>query len=151
MENIQVLFTNLIISILTIIVTALTAQFSSFINTKIKDVKEKTNSEKVNKYINLALETIRKVVICLNQTTTEKLKNISSDGKIRKLTEEEIINLRELATQKVLNTLSTEVTEYLSTAYGDVEEWIQLHIENYVVEEKLSKNLKKKKEVGFIK
>ena len=138
--------TNLVITIVTILITVLGAQLSSFINVKINSVKQKVNNEKVDKYTNLALDTINKVVIALNQTTVNELKKAAADGKISK---SEIFNLTQTATNTVLNTLSSEVVEYLTMAYGDVQKWIHLHIENSVVTvKKVNSNNNK---VGFNK
>ena len=92
--------TNLVITIVTILITVLGAQLSSFINVKINSVKQKVNNEKVDKYTNLALDTINKVVIALNQTTVNELKKAAADGKISK---SEIFNLTQTATNTDLD------------------------------------------------
>jgi len=129
---------QLILGITTILVTVLGAQASTFFNTKINIVKEKVKDEKVNKYIDSALGTIQRVVVALNQTTVGDLKLAASDGK---LTKTDIAVLTEKATKTVLNTLSSEVTSYLTMTYGDIQEWIKLHIENYVAKEKQDNKL----------
>jgi len=135
MEVNNVSITQLILGIISILITVLGAQLSSFMNIKINNVKDSVKNEKVNKYIDNALDIIRKVVISLNQTTVGKLKVAASDGK---LTEEEINDITTGAIETVLNTLSENTKEQLSMIYGDVEDWIYINIQNFIVKEKFN-------------
>jgi hypothetical protein len=60
---------------LTVLLTVLTKFLISFFNSKITEVKQKTQNELLHKYLDMINKTIEDCVIATNQTYVEALKN----------------------------------------------------------------------------
>ena len=113
------------------LLSVLTAYLVALINTKKNEIKEKTKSEKLRKYIDMLSVTITACVLVTNQTYVESLKG-------KDLFDEEA--QREAFQQTfnaVMGILSDEARLYLSEAYGDLDELITAKIEAEVSAQKV--------------
>lgn len=115
----------------------ISAFLAKFINAKKEEIQSKTNNEKVNTYIGIAADTALRVVETLNATLVEELKAANEDGK---LTQEEILEIRNTALSTITETLSEDVKNGLTTAFGDLEKYLSMLIESSLYELKLKLN-----------
>lgn len=109
-----------------IILTIGTMFLSIFLNTKKKEIKEKTDNEIAHKYLDMLEETIMKSVNATTQTYVESLKNKNAfDAEAQ----QEAFKKTYTA---VLTTLTDEAKLYLNTIIGDLETYITTRIEHNV-------------------
>ena len=101
-------------------------------NVKIKEIKQKTNNEVANKYLDMLDDTIANAVLATTQTYVDSLK---SAGKFDLEAQKEAFKKTYDAVMKVL---TDEATTYIVTAVGDLETYITNKIEAQV---KVSKTL----------
>lgn len=94
-----------------------------FLNVKTKEIKDKTDSDTLDKYLDMLNNTITQCVIATTQTYVSTLKQ---QGKF----DEEA---QKIAFQKtydsVMSILTTESKYYLQTALGDLEAYVNSKIE----------------------
>ena len=90
----------------------LTKYLIAFINIKSKELQDKTDNEKAQKYMQMATETITSCVIATNQTYVESLK---AQGKFDKEAQEIAFNK---TLEAVLTLLNDEVRAYPADAVG---------------------------------
>lgn len=108
----------------------LTAYAVSYIKAKRDDLVEMSKNDILDKYINMASETIMACVIATNQTYVDALK---AEGKFDAEAQE--IAFRKTASA-VLLILSDDAKKYLSEAFGDLEAYINTQIEAAVKSQK---------------
>lgn len=101
-------------------------------NVKIKEIKQKTNNEVANKYLDMLDDTIANAVLATTQTYVDSLK---SAGKFDLEAQKEAFKKTYDAVMKVL---TDEATTYIVTAVGDLETYVTNKIEAQV---KVSKTL----------
>ena len=101
----------------------LTKYLVSFIIMKSKELQDKTDNEKAQKYMQMATETITSCVIATNQTYVESLK---AQGKFDKEAQEIAFNK---TLEAVLTLLNDEVKDYLTEAFGDLNAYLNTQIE----------------------
>ena len=101
-------------------------------NVKIKEIKQKTNSDIANKYLDMLDDTIANAVLATTQTYVDSLK---SAGKFDLEAQKEAFKKTYDAVMKVL---TDEATTYIVTAVGDLETYVTNKIEAQV---KVSKTL----------
>ena len=101
-------------------------------NVKIKEIKQKTNNDVANKYLDMLDDTIANAVLATTQTYVDSLK---SAGKFDLEAQKEAFKKTYDAVMKVL---TDEATTYIVTAVGDLETYITNKIEAQV---KVSKTL----------
>lgn len=131
MENtLNTALTGLIIAIVPILATFL-ANVLRLQAKKIKEENKGTQQEQLNKYIDLATDTVIDVVKAVAQTTVDTLKK---NGEFTKEKQEEAFNT---AKKEIVSILSEDAKKALQEAYGDVNAWLETRIEAEV------KNLKK--------
>lgn len=126
------------IPVLIALISYVSAVFVKFINTKKEQVLQQTNNETVKTYVDLVTKSALEVVESLNSTIVEDLKSKTSDGK---LTEDEIIAIRDNALSTLLDTLSDDMKSTLTTVFGDLEVYLKNLLETQVY--RLKKGLNK--------
>ena len=105
------------------IIGALALYLIAIINTKRNQIKQKTNNEIANKYIDLLSDTITNCVIATNQTYVEALKEKNLfDAEAQKTALNQTYNA-------VLAILTADAKEYLTNIYGDLYTYIMNKIE----------------------
>jgi hypothetical protein len=105
------------------LIIATGAYVVALISAKTKEIKEKTNSDIADKYLDMLEDTITKAVIATTQTYVEALKNKNAfDEEAQKEAFVKTYNA-------VLDVLTEDAYEYLTTAVGDLETYITTRIE----------------------
>lgn len=103
-----------------------------FISTKIKEIKQKTNNELTNKYLDMLDITIQNAVLATTQTYVDSLK---AEGKFDAEAQKAAFKHTYDA---VMSILTADAVKYITTAVGDLETYITNKIEADV---KLSKSV----------
>ena len=101
----------------------LTKYLVAFIAMKSKEMQDKTDNEKAQKYMQMATETITACVIATNQTYVESLK---AQGKFDKEAQEIAFNK---TLEAVLTLLNDEVKDYITEVFGDLNAYLNTQIE----------------------
>lgn len=104
----------------------LTAYLVTFIKKKSAALQEETKSELTKKYLEILTETICSCVSATNQTYVDELKK---NGDFSAASAEEAFNKTKEA---VLAILSDEAKQFLTSAFGDLNELINSKIEEQV-------------------
>ena len=100
-----------------------TVYLVQFIKAKSAEINTKHDNAILEKYVTMLSETIAECVIATNQTYVEALKEANIfDAEAQK-------KAFELTYTSVMNILSAEAKEYLSTIYGDLDAYITNRIE----------------------
>lgn len=118
-ELISQIFEVCIIPLLGILTTFIV----SYLKKKTEEITATTDNELMDKYLNMLTTTITDCVIATNQTYVESLKQ---QGKFDLEAQKEAFNLTCTA---VMEILSDDAKEYLTNAFGDLEEYIIQKIE----------------------
>ena len=104
----------------------LTFYLVNFIKVKSKDLTNKINDDKADKYITMLADTISACVIATNQTYVEALKNKNA---FTAEAQREAFNM----TLNAVMAVSTEdAKDYLRSIYGDLDTYITAQIEAQV-------------------
>lgn len=122
MEILQQIFELCVVPLLGILTTYLV----KLIRKKNKELDEKVSKEVSRKYINMLADTITDCVISTNQTYVDALKEANAFDK------EAQKKAFELTYNKIMNVLTEDAKEYLTTVYGDLEIYITTKIESEV-------------------
>ena len=122
MEILQQIFELCVIPLLGILTTYLV----KLIRKKNKELDAKVSKEVSRKYINMLADTITDCVISTNQTYVDALKEANAFDK------EAQKKAFELTYNKIMNVLTEDAKEYLTTIYGDLEIYITTKIESEV-------------------
>lgn len=102
------------------------------ISVKIKELKQKTNDETAQKYLNMLDVTIQNAVLATTQTYVESLKKQGKfDAEAQKLAFKQTYDA-------VMNVLTADAVRYITVIVGDLETYVTNKIEANV---KLSKSL----------
>ena len=101
-------------------------------NVKIKEIKQKTNNDAANKYLDMLDDTISNAVLATTQTYVETLKKA---GKFDLDAQKEAFKKTYDA---VMNVLTDEARKYITESVGDLETYVTNKIEAQV---KVSKTL----------
>lgn len=101
----------------------LTKYLVAFIAMKSEEMKQKTNNEIAQKYLQMATDTITACVIATNQTYVESLK---AQGKFDKEAQEVAFNK---TLEAVLALMNDEVKEYITEVFGDLNTYLTTQIE----------------------
>lgn len=102
---------------------ALTTFIVIWIKAKSAELQKKTNNDILNKYVQMATDTITNCVIATNQTYVNSLKE---QGKFDEAAQKEAF---QRTYQAVLLILSDDAKEYLNNAFGDLNKYLQEKIE----------------------
>lgn len=101
----------------------LTMYIVKFIQKKTEELNSKNENELMNKYLTMLSDTIIDCVIATNQTYVESLKKQGKfDAEAQKTAFEMTYNA-------VINVLSNEAKDYLTSIYGDLSAYITNMIE----------------------
>ena len=112
------------------ILTALTAFAVKWLNAKANEIKERTQNERAQYYIDLAAETVTTCVVATNQTYVEALKKAGSfDIDAQKYAFEQTY-------KAVLELLQNEAMKFIEAAFGDGAEYLTQLIEKTVNDRK---------------
>ena len=122
MEILQQIFELCVIPLLGILTTYLV----KLIRKKNKELDEKVSKEVSRKYIDMLADTITDCVVSTNQTYVDALKEANAFDK------EAQKKAFELTYNKIMNILTEDAKEYLTTIYGDLEIYITTKIESEV-------------------
>ena len=122
MEILQQIFELCVVPLLGILTTYLV----KLIRKKNKELDEKVSKEVSKKYIDMLADTITDCVISTNQTYVDALKAANAFDK------EAQKKAFELTYNKIMNVLTEDAKEYLTTIYGDLEIYITTKIESEV-------------------
>lgn len=104
----------------------LTFYLVNFIKVKSKDLSNKINDDKADKYIEMLADTISACVIATNQTYVEALKNKNA------FTAEAQKEAFNMTLNAVMAVLTEDAKEYLRSIYGDLDTYITAQIEAQV-------------------
>lgn len=108
----------------------LTRYLIVFIDAKRKELKEKTNNELANKYIDMIYNTVTNCVIATNQTYVDSLKE---QGNFDKEAQLEAFNKTLSAIKKML---SEDAVEYIHSITDDADFYLSQLIEAAVKDQK---------------
>lgn len=122
MEILQQIFELCVIPLLGILTTYLV----KLIRKKNKELDEKVSNKISKKYIDMLADTITDCVVSTNQTYVDALKAANAFDK------EAQKKAFELTYNKIMNVLTEDAKEYLTTIYGDLEIYITTKIESEV-------------------
>lgn len=122
MEILQQIFELCVIPLLGILTTYLV----KLIRKKNEELDAKVSKEVSKKYIDMLADTITDCVISTNQTYVDALKTANAFDK------EAQKKAFELTYNKIMNVLTEDAKEYLTTIYGDLEIYITTKIESEV-------------------
>ena len=122
MEILQQIFELCVIPLLGILTTYLV----KLIRKKNEELDAKVNKEVSKKYIDMLANTITDCVVSTNQTYVDALKAANAFDK------EAQKKAFELTYNKIMNVLTEDAKEYLTTIYGDLEIYITTKIESEV-------------------
>ena len=110
----------------------LTTFLITWIKSKSEALKQQTNNELANKYIDMLNDTIVDCVIAMNQTYVNTLKEQGKfDAEAQKKAFTDVYN-------KVIAILGQDAIEYLNSAIGDLNEYITSKIEKEVNSNRIS-------------
>ena len=122
MEILQQIFELCVIPLLGILTTYLV----KLIRKKNEELDAKVSKEVSKKYIDMLANTITDCVVSTNQTYVDALKAANAFDKKKKK------KAFELTYNKIMNVLTEDAKEYLTTIYGDLEIYITTKIESEV-------------------
>ena len=108
------------------LMTAGSLYLIALINTKIKEIKQKTDNDIVDKYFDMLNDTITSCVLTTTQTYVDALKKA---GKFDLEAQKEALNKTYTA---VMGILTEDAKEYIISAVGDLEAYIYAKIESTV-------------------
>lgn len=131
MEN--ELLTTVIQVLVPVLLTALGTVIVALSNNVSQYLKQKANSNLLNRYIDTLNDVVYDVVMSLNQTTVAELKAAAIDGK---LTTDEINIISSKALESVKAIIGVRGIEILKIAFEDIDALIANKIERAVVEAK---------------
>lgn len=124
--DINLLLTDIVKGCLIPLLTILTTYLVKFIKAKMDELASKTDNDKVAKYSEMLSDTIVKCVIATNQTFVDSLK---AQDKFDKEAQKQAFVL---TYEAVVSILSEEAKVYLTSAYGDLDSYINHCIEAQV-------------------
>ena len=122
MEILQQIFELCVVPLLGILTTYLV----KLIRKKNEELDAKVSKEVSKKYIDMLANTITDCVVSTNQTYVDALKEANAFDK------EAQKKAFELTYNKIMNVLTEDAKEYLTTVYGDLEIYITTKIESEV-------------------
>lgn len=110
----------------------LTAYAVSYLKAKQQELTSKTENVTLNKYLYMLFDTVNTCVVATNQTYVDALK---AEGKFD---EEAQKNAFEKTYNAVLTILSNEAKTYITSTFGDLEQYLIKLIEESVKDNKAS-------------
>lgn len=110
----------------------LTAYLVAFIKSKSEELRNKTDNEITDKYVQMLSQTITDCVIATNQTYVEALKK---DNAFTKDAQKEAF---QKTYDAIMLVLTDDAKEYLTEVYGDLTAYITMKIESQVNTNKIT-------------
>ena len=107
-----------------------TKLLTEIVKAKVSELQSKTNNDTIKTYVDIVSDNAVNVVETLNQTLVGELKSAHEDGK---LTNEEIIHIRDTAINMLADTLSDDVKEVIGKVFCDLNAYLSNVIEKTVV------------------
>lgn len=120
------LFEQLLLTVLTAVVSGLSTLIGLWFKRLADNVKAKTKNEKVNEVLYRVRNLVKDAVLTVQQTFTEQLKK---DGKFDK--EQQKIAFQK-AIDIILANLTEEAKDILNEIYGDIYKWLEVQIESII-------------------
>jgi uncharacterized protein YsxB (DUF464 family) len=121
-EYTDVIMTAVIIPLLTVA----TGYLVAFIKKKIAELEVKINSQKANKYLDIAEDAVCTAVTAVSQTYVDALKN---NSQFDQAAQQEAFNR---AKDKAIAIMGTAAQQALKEMYTDFDAWLDNKIEYYV-------------------
>jgi len=121
-EYTEVIMTAVIIPLLTVA----TGYLVAFIKKKIAELEVKINSQKANKYLDIAEDAVCTAVTAVSQTYVDALKN---NSQFDQAAQQEAFNR---AKDKAITIMGTAAQQALKEMYTDFDAWLDNKIEYYV-------------------
>lgn len=131
--------TQVIIAVVTLLAGWITKELTGLWAANKEKIREGVKNDQLFKYIDLAGKTVTDVVLSLNQSVVNDMKAKAEDGK---LTEEEILEIKDKALSLIQSSLSDSAVEALSTVYKDLPTVYQIWIEKAVSKSKANITIK---------
>jgi hypothetical protein len=119
----QDLIVQILETVLVPLLIALTGFFVKWLNALSNSLKEQTNNETLQKYIDMLNTT---VTDCVTATTQTYVSSLKQENAFTKEAQQEAFNKSYTA---IMEVLSEEAKEYLTEAYGDLSTYITNLIE----------------------
>lgn len=118
---------DILLNILSVVVTVVVVPLISLLGTKlIQWIGTKVKDEKAAAFLSKASEIVLSAVKSVFQTYVDSLKKSGTfDAEAQK-------NALSKATEIIKSQLGTELTEYIKTNYGDLDEWITTQVESAI-------------------
>jgi hypothetical protein len=101
-----------------------------YLEQKREQVKENTENSSFTATVDKAVSLICQTVDLVQQTYVDELKKAGN------FTKEDHTEAFEMASNLVMEMLDTETKELLTTAYSDLDSWIEVQIESYILSKK---------------
>jgi hypothetical protein len=115
-------------------IAALASSVLSFVGLETaRWIRTKTKNEKINDALTHITETTKTVVSELKQTTADKWKEMSEDGK---LTEEDAIALKNAAIEKIKSQTPALISKTAKLGVTSIDEFISGKIEQVILDQK---------------
>lgn len=124
-------WSSLIQDVLYLFITVLSPVIVKYLIDYIKSFKCKTENEKITSYLYKVRNIVADIVICVNQTYVNALKE---SGKFTKTEQEKAF---QMAKDSAINLISTEIKDVVSTIYNDFDEYLIVLIESTVAQQKV--------------
>ena len=107
--------------------TILAKALLNYFGTKIDQYQQNIKIEKVNEYIDRGQKLVEDIVLSLTQTVVNKAK---AEGKFDQEAAKEVKNEAMNMVKKMMN---NEIRRTIVDVYGDLNKWIDVMIEQYVL------------------
>jgi uncharacterized membrane protein len=118
---------DILINIISVVVTAVVLPLISIAGAQlIKLINKKIGDKQSAKFLGDATNIVTNAVRCVFQTYVDSLKKAGSFDAVAQATA--LTKAKDL----VLSELSTEVKEYITTNFGDLESWLTTQIESTI-------------------
>lgn len=121
-DTINIIFTAIVIPLL----STLTVYVVTFIKAKTAELKSKTASDTLDRYIDIAEDAIETAVVSVTQTYAETLKK---ENKFDAAAQSKALAM---ARCKAIAIMGDTAKKALEQVYGDVNSWIDNNLEYYV-------------------
>lgn len=124
------LMTTILQILIPVLATAIGTVLIALANSASTYLKQRTSSNLINHYVDILESVVADVVMGLNQTTVQRLKEAAEDGK---LTKDEIAYISGQAIDSVKAILGVKAIEILKITFEDVDALITNKIEHMVL------------------
>lgn len=117
-------------AVITTAIPIIAAYISKFLTAKKEQINSQIENEKLNNYVNVALEAVNNAVLMVSQTYVDSLK---ANGKLSAEAQNEAKN-KAIATATAL--ITEESKNAVNILYGDFDKWLDTTIEAFVGDNK---------------